>query len=75
MEPKPITIRVSEEAARAYETASPEDQRKLNALLSLELSEVRLGRKSLEDVVAEISREAQKRGLTPEVLESLLNEQ
>ena len=40
METKAITIRVSPEAASAYETAPAEQQRKLDALVSLTLSEV-----------------------------------
>ena len=39
METKAITIRVSPEAAAGYETAPVDQQRKLNALLSLRLSE------------------------------------
>ena len=74
MEAKPITIRVTEEAARTYETASPEEQRKLDALLSLKLSEIRRTGKSLEEIMSEISRKAQERGMTPEILESILNE-
>lgn len=42
METRTIQIRVSAEAARAYESASEEDQRKLDALLSLKLSEINL---------------------------------
>ena len=40
METKMIQIRVSSEAAQAYEIASEAEQRKLDALLSLKLSEV-----------------------------------
>ncbi len=39
METKAITIRVSPDAARVYELAAPDDQRRLEALLSLKLSE------------------------------------
>ncbi|MDQ3773973.1 MAG: hypothetical protein M3461_06205 [Pseudomonadota bacterium] len=39
METKAITIRVTLEAASAYETAPTEQQRKLDALLSLKLAE------------------------------------
>jgi hypothetical protein len=74
METKTITIHVSPEAARAYETATPEQQRKLNALLSLKLTEVARAKRPLEEIMSEISRKAQERGLTPEILESILNE-
>jgi nickel-dependent lactate racemase len=75
METKAITIRVSLEAASAYETAPAEQQRKLDALLSLKLSEVTRAKRPLEVIMSEMSRKAQERGLTPEILESILNEQ
>ena len=74
METKTIQIRVSTEAARAYETACEEDQRKLDALLSLKLSEVGRTKRPLEEIMSEISRKAQERGMTPQILESILNE-
>lgn len=40
MKPKTITIRVNTEAARIFETVPEEQRRKLEALLSLKLSEV-----------------------------------
>lgn len=69
-----ITISVDLEAARAYESASTDEKRKLDLLLSLKLAEVTKGERSLEDVMQEVSRRAQKRGLTPEVLQTLLDE-
>jgi hypothetical protein len=74
METQTITIRVSPEAARVYNTATAEQQRKLEVLLSLKLTEVARAPRPLEEIMDEISREAQARGLTPEALESLLNE-
>jgi len=74
METETITIRVSPEAARVYNTATAEQQRKLEVLLSLRLTEVARTARPLEEIMEEISREAQARGLTPEILESLLNE-
>lgn len=75
METKAITIRVSPEAASAYETAPAEQRRKLDALLSLKLAEVTRAKRPLEVIMSELSRKAQARGLTPEILESILNEQ
>jgi hypothetical protein len=69
-----ITIRVSREAARAYEAASEEERRKLDALLSLKLTEVMRVETPLEEVMSDISRKAQERGLTPEALSALLDE-
>ena len=74
MDTETITIRVSPEAARIYNSATTEQQRKLEVLLSLRLTKVSRATRPLEDVMGEISRNAQKRGLTPEVLESLLDE-
>jgi hypothetical protein len=74
METQTITIRVSSEAARVYNTATAEQQRKLEALLSLKLTEVARSTRPLEEIMSEMSRKAQARGLTPEILESLLNE-
>ena len=51
-----------------------EEQRKLDVLLSLRLTETTRNDRSLEEIMSDISREAQERGLTPEILESLLNE-
>ena len=73
METQTITIRVSPEAARIYNTATAEQQRKLEALLSLKLTEVARTTRPLEEIMSEMSRKAQARGLTPEILESLLN--
>ena len=74
METQTITIHVSPEAARVYNTATAEQQRKLEVLLSLKLTEVARAPRPLEEIMDEISRKAQARGLTPETLESLLNE-
>ena len=74
METQSITIRVSPEAARVYNTATAEQQRKLEVLLSLKLTEVARAHAPLEEIMDEISRKAQARGLTPEILESLLHE-
>ena len=74
MDTKNITIRVNAEVARIFETASEEQRRKLEALLSLKLSDATRHKRILEEVMSEISQNAQARGLTPEILDSLLNE-
>lgn len=74
MDTKSITIRVSSEAAHVYETAPAEQQQKLDALLNLKLTEVARSKRPLEEIMSEISRKAQARGLTPQLLESLLND-
>ena len=74
MDMKTITIRVNAEAARIFETVSEEEKYKLEALMSLKLTEATCPKRTLEEVMSEISRNAQERGLTPEILESILND-
>ncbi|MGD0517353.1 MAG: hypothetical protein ABSA26_07440 [Thermoguttaceae bacterium] len=72
-----LTIQVSEEAARAFKQVSPEDQRKIQLLLDLRLRDLTLSpiaRKSLQAVMDEIGKNATARGLTPDGLESMLND-
>jgi hypothetical protein len=68
MKTKPITIRVNMEAAHIFETATEEQKRKIEALLSLKLTEVTREKKTLEEVMSNISQKAQERGLTPFVM-------
>ena len=78
METKTISLRVSADAARAYESAPAEEKRKLEALVSSRLREVTRHRKrgrSLEDVMSAMNRKAQERGLTPEKLDEILNDE
>jgi hypothetical protein len=71
-----ISIEVDEDTAKAYAEASTEEQRKLQLLLKLGLREiVTTPQKSLQQVMDEIGAEAQARGLTPEILESLLRDE
>jgi predicted metalloprotease with PDZ domain len=66
---------VDADAANAYRAASEEQRRKLDLLLSLRIKDATRSGESLEQVMREISRKAQERGLTPEILKSLLDEQ
>jgi hypothetical protein len=68
-----ITIRVDSEAARAYRAASKDEQRKLDLLLCLRLHDALRPSASLSELMEDIGRKAQERGLTPEILESLLH--
>jgi hypothetical protein len=68
-----ITIPLDPRTAKAYESADPEVQRKIKALLSLWLRELATGEyPSLQKVLDEVGRKAKSRGLTPELLDSLL---
>lgn len=73
METAPITIEVDADAAKIYAAATPEEQWKMQVLLSLRLRDLTIKpRRSLREVMDDMSREAQAKGLTPEILESIL---
>jgi hypothetical protein len=68
-----ITIPLDPQTARAYDSASPEEKRKMQALLSLWLRELAAGDyPSLQRVLDEVGSKARAKGMTPEVLNSLL---
>ena len=71
-----ITIEVDEAAAKAFAEASPGEQQKLQILLGLRLQELTAtpGR-TLQTVMDEIGRAAEARGLTPDILETLLGDE
>ena len=72
----PITIEVDAVAAAAYAAATPEEQRKIQAMLSLRLQDLTGSPvKSLRKVIDTMSREAQESGLTPEILGSILRDE
>jgi hypothetical protein len=68
-----ITIRVAPDAAAVYLAASEQDRLKLDALLSLRLSEAALQSRPLREVIEEASREARANGLTPDILQGILD--
>ena len=72
MATEPITIQVDESAARIFKNATPEERRKLEALLSLQLLEAGASGAPLRGVMRMISERAQQRGLTEEKLQELL---
>ena len=74
MQTEEITIRVDPQAAQAYRTATDQERRKLDLLMSLRLHDALHSSGSLKDAIHDLSREAQEKGLTPEILESILNE-
>ena len=68
-----VTIPLDPQSARAYDSATPEDKRKIQALLSLWLRDLATGQyPSLQQLLDEVGRKARARGLTPEILDSLL---
>lgn len=75
MATREISIRVSDRAAQVYEQASDEERRRLDALLSLRLTEAGRSTRPLEAIMSDIAREAKARGLTEEKLQHLLNDE
>jgi hypothetical protein len=70
-----IMIPVDAGTARAYQAASAGDRRKMQVLLRLRLRELATTPSvSLRDLMDEIGAEAEARGLTPEILETLLHD-
>jgi hypothetical protein len=73
MRTRTITIPVDPQTAQAYGAAGDEEKRKIQVLLSLWLRELAASEPpSLQQVLDEAGRKAQSRGLTPEILDSLL---
>ena len=76
-----ITISVDADLAEIYHSASESERRKLDLIINLRLRNVvnqgqeqEQGRPLLE-IMDDISRKAQQRGLTPEILQSILDEE
>ncbi len=68
-----ITVHVDAEVARAYQSASEEDRRKMGLLVNLQLAEILRSGEPLEKIMDEMSREAQQNGLTQATLTSILH--
>ena len=75
MQTEEITIHVDPKAAQAYRAASDQERKKFDILLSLRLHDALHPSGSLLELMPDLSRKAQERGLTPEILESILHEQ
>jgi hypothetical protein len=61
-----ISITVNSEIAKAYRLFKPQRQHQFQMLMSVIL------KRSLEDIVSNLRNEAEANGLTPEILEQLL---
>lgn len=70
-----VTVKVSmdNETAKIYEAASMADKKKMQLLLTLWLREFEKPSVSIEKLMDDVSRKARERGLTSDILESLLN--
>src|SRR5690606_8695928 len=71
----PLTIQVDPRVAEAYATAPEADREKMELLLGLHLKDlIERPRKPLRALMDEIGREAASRGITPEILDSILRD-
>ena len=76
MSTETISIEVDSEAAKAFAQASAEQRRKLELLLALRLRELTSGPiRPLREIMDELGAKAEARGLTPEILNSLLHDE
>jgi len=69
-----ITIQVDPEIAKAYREAEPEKQQKIQIFLNIMLQKA-VSQKPLLDIMEEASQQALGKGMTPEILESILNDE
>ena len=70
-----ITVAVDPEVAAVYQSASDSERRKLDLLVNLRLHDATASATSLRDIMLDISRNAQQRGLTEDLLKSILDEE
>ncbi|MEI7772205.1 MAG: hypothetical protein WCI67_19590 [Chloroflexales bacterium] len=68
-----ITIRVDLRAAQLFKAAPPAQQQKLTLLLNQWLIEALDTSETLEELMERVSRTAQAKGMTPEVLQDILD--
>jgi hypothetical protein len=76
MSTEAITIEIDSEAAQAFNSVSAAEREKLQVLLGIWLKEyTESDATSLRESMNVIGRAAESRGLTPEILESILEEE
>jgi len=76
MSTEAITLEIDSEAAQAFRSVSVAEREKLQVLLGIWLKEYATAdTASLKETMDQLSRDAQSRGLTPETLESILEEE
>ncbi len=69
-----INIKVDQEVAKAYRESDRKKQEQISTIIKLFLNK-NFSQKSLSEVMEEIAYKAEKRGLTPEILEDILNDE
>lgn len=68
-----ITIKVDEDIAKAYRESDLTKKEKINTVIKL-FFQPDFSSKSLSELMSEIAENAEQRGLNPEILESILND-
>jgi hypothetical protein len=68
---KTIAIQIDEDTAREYNRIAPQQRKKIESLFTL-LVQQELKKISLMQIMDDIADEAERNGLTPEILESIL---
>jgi hypothetical protein len=70
-----ITIPVDQQVAQAWDAAGEQERQKAQVLLGLWLREILSEkRRSLEEIIDEAGRKAEARGLSQEILDSILKD-
>lgn len=69
-----VVLRVDAATARAYNNASPDDRDRAESAFALSLVGRRKTADELIQYMDEMAHEAKKRGLTPEILDDILND-
>lgn len=71
-----ITLEIDSEAAQTFKSVSTDEREKLQVLFGIWLKEyAKAEGRSLKATMDEISGKARSRGLTPKILESILEEE
>ncbi|MGH9821917.1 MAG: hypothetical protein ACREDR_01460 [Blastocatellia bacterium] len=74
MSTETITMEVDSEAANLFRGASAEERKKMEALVAIWLMEIGgPGSRPLQDILNDIGEKASKRGMTPEILSSMMD--
>jgi len=68
-----ITIQIDPKIAEKFESSSPQQQEQIQKLVNYWIKKA-IETNQLQTIMDKMSDEAIKNGLTPEILESLLNE-
>jgi calcineurin-like phosphoesterase len=66
-----IAIKVDAEISKAYQAAEPQKQQKIQTIVN-DLLKLIIQDKSLDDIIQEMQEQAKNKGLTPEILNEIL---